>query len=150
MRINLTLQQLEAFVELAKTSNFRAAAQALHVSQPALSRTVKLMEDVIGARLFDRDTRHVEITPTGVALLPIATRILENFNNSFSELSQFLRTCDSRCPALRGCFTFAGCHGRVSQTIPAGSVLFARGICRICSCSCGRGAGRFRHQCPAR
>lgn len=90
MRINLTLQQLEAFVQVAKTVNFRAAAQTLHVSQPALSRTIKVIEDTIGARLFDRDTRHVEVTPTGRELLPIAMRILENFNSSFSELSQFL------------------------------------------------------------
>lgn len=90
MRINLTLQQLEAFVQVAKTTNFRAAAQALNVSQPALSRTIKMTEDAIGARLFDRDTRHVEVTPTGRELLPMAIRILENFNSSFSELSQFL------------------------------------------------------------
>jgi LysR family carnitine catabolism transcriptional activator len=90
VRVNITLQQLEAFVEVAKTSNFRAAAQALHVSQPALSRTIRIVEDLTGARLFDRDTRHVELTPAGRELLPIALRILENFNSSFSELSQFL------------------------------------------------------------
>lgn len=90
MRIDITLQQLEAFVEVAKTSNFRAAAQALHVSQPALSRTIRIVEELAGARLFDRDTRHVDLTPAGRELLPIALRILENFNSSFSELSQFL------------------------------------------------------------
>lgn len=90
MRINLTLQQLEAFVEVARTVNFRAAAQALHVSQPALSRTIKVIENAIDTRLFDRNTRLVELTPAGRELLPIATRILENFNSSFSELSQFL------------------------------------------------------------
>ena len=90
MRIGITLQQLEAFVEVARTVNFRSAAQALHVSQPALSRTIKVVEAALGARLFDRDTRHVEITPAGKELLPIALRILENFNSSFSELSQFL------------------------------------------------------------
>lgn len=81
MRVDITLQQLEAFVEVAKTTNFRAAAQALHVSQPALSRTVRIVEDLVGARLFDRDTRHVELTPAGRELLPIALRILENFNS---------------------------------------------------------------------
>lgn len=90
MRVNLTLQQLEAFVRVATTSNFRAAAGHLHVSQPALSRTVKVVEQAIGARLFDRDTRHVALTPAGAELLPIAQRILDNFNNAFSELSQFL------------------------------------------------------------
>lgn len=90
MRIGITLQQLEAFVEVARAASFRAAAATLHVSQPALSRTIKMVEQALGARLFDRDTRHVEITPAGKELLPIASRILENFNSSFSELSQFL------------------------------------------------------------
>lgn len=90
MRVNLNLQQLQGFSELARTCNFRSAAQALGISQPALSRTIKTVEEVIGARLFDRDTRHVEITPAGRELLPIATRILENFQSSLSELSQFL------------------------------------------------------------
>jgi DNA-binding transcriptional LysR family regulator len=86
----LTLQQLEAFAEVARTGNFRAAAQALNVSQPALSRTIRLAEDAVRARLFDRDTRHVEITPAGRELLPIAQRILSDFNGAFSELAQFL------------------------------------------------------------
>lgn len=90
LRINLTLHQLEVFVEVARTTNFRGAALALHVSQPALSRTIRMIEEVIGTRLFDRDTRHVAITPAGHKLLPIAMRILEDFNSAFSELSQFL------------------------------------------------------------
>jgi len=90
MRVNLTLQQLEAFVRVAATGNFRAAAQALHVSQPALSRTVRMAEQVLGARLFDRDTRHVALTAAGHELLPIARRILGEFDGAFSELSQFL------------------------------------------------------------
>ncbi|MBV6305128.1 LysR family transcriptional regulator [Candidimonas humi] len=90
MRIKLTLQQLEAFAMVATKRNFRAAAQALHVSQPALTRTIKLVEGVVGAQLFDRDTRHVSITAAGAELLPIALRILDDFNSAFSELSQFL------------------------------------------------------------
>jgi DNA-binding transcriptional LysR family regulator len=86
----LNLQQLEAFAEVARTGNFRAAAQALHVSQPALSRTIRLAEDAVGTRLFDRDTRKVEITPAGRELLPIAQRILADFNSAFGELAQFL------------------------------------------------------------
>jgi DNA-binding transcriptional LysR family regulator len=90
MRVNLTLAQLQAFLQVASTSSFRAAAQALHVSQPALSRTIRIAEESIGARLFDRDTRHVALTATGRELLPIARRILEDFNGAFSELAQFL------------------------------------------------------------
>lgn len=89
MRVNLTLQQLEAFERVARDANFRAAAKALRVSQPALSRTIKLAEDALGARLFDRDTRSVQLTPAGQELLPIARRILLEFDSAFSELSQF-------------------------------------------------------------
>ncbi len=90
MRAKLTLQQLEAFARVAATGNFRAAALALNVSQPALSRTVRVAEAQLGARLFDRDTRHVELTAAGRELLPIARRILGEFDDAFSELSQFL------------------------------------------------------------
>ena len=90
MRTSLTLKQLESFMEVARTVNFREAAENLHVSQPALSRTIRLAEDAIGARLFDRDTSHVSLTPSGHELLPIATRILQDFDGAFSELGQFL------------------------------------------------------------
>lgn len=90
MRVKLTLQQLEAFEKVASLGSFRAAAQALFVAQPALSRTVRLAEEILGARLFDRDTRHVALTPAGRELLPIARRILQEFDSAFSELSQFM------------------------------------------------------------
>jgi DNA-binding transcriptional LysR family regulator len=90
MRIKLTLQQLEAFEKVATSRSFRAAAQALFVSQPALSRTIRIAEGTLGARLFDRDTRRVALTPAGEELLPIARRILQEFDSAFSELSQFV------------------------------------------------------------
>jgi LysR family transcriptional regulator, carnitine catabolism transcriptional activator len=90
MRIGLTLVQLEAFAEVAQRANFRAAAAALHVSQPALSRTIRLAEAALDTRLFDRDTRRVQLTAAGRELLPIAKRILADFNGAFSELAQFL------------------------------------------------------------
>lgn len=90
MRIPLTLQQMEAFAEVAKTASFREASKNLHVSQPALSRTIRMAENALDTKLFDRDTRHVELTPSGLELLPIARRILQDFNGTFSELGQFL------------------------------------------------------------
>jgi DNA-binding transcriptional LysR family regulator len=90
MRINLTLQQLEAFTQVTATGSFRAAALALGVSQPALSRTIRLAEQTLGTRLFDRDTRNVNITATGRELLPVARRILHDFDSALSELGQFM------------------------------------------------------------
>ena len=90
MRLKLSLQQLQAFAEVAARCNFREAAAALNVSQPALSRTIRMAEEALGARLFDRDTRHVEITPAGAELRPIALRILAEFEGAFSDLAGFL------------------------------------------------------------
>ena len=90
MRSNLSLRQLEAILAIAEQGNFSSAAEHLHVSQPALSRTIRLAEDSLGARIFDRDTRSVSLTPAGQELLPIARRIVDEFSDSMSELSQFM------------------------------------------------------------
>ncbi len=90
MRLSLTLHQLEAFVKVAELRSFRAAAESLHVSQPALSRTIAGAEAALGARLFDRDTRNVRPTPAGDELFPIARRVLGEFESSLGELGQFL------------------------------------------------------------
>jgi LysR family transcriptional regulator, carnitine catabolism transcriptional activator len=90
MRISLTPQQLSAFLRLARTGSFSGAARQLGVSQPALSRTVQQLEEVIGQRLFDRTTRSVALTPTGQELLPIAERLVAEFDSSFGELARFV------------------------------------------------------------
>lgn len=89
-RLNLTVQQLQAFAEVADRCNFREAAAALNVSQPALSRTIRMAEEALGTRLFDRDTRRVALTPAGRELRPIAQRILAEFQGAFSDLAGFL------------------------------------------------------------
>ncbi len=90
MKIRLTLHQLEAVLRVAEFQSFRQAAETLHVSQPALSRTIAMAEDSLGTRLFDRNTRHVNLTPAGEQIMPIARRILGEFNDSLSDLGQFL------------------------------------------------------------
>ena len=60
------------------------------MSQPALSRAVQQMEAAIGRRLFDRTTRSVVLTPTGRELLPIAERLVDEFDGSFGELARFI------------------------------------------------------------
>ncbi len=90
MRSNLSLRQLEAIIAIADQGNFSAAADHIHVSQPALSRTVRLAEESLGTRIFDRDTRSVTLTPAGQELLPIARRIVLEFSDSMGELAQFM------------------------------------------------------------
>jgi DNA-binding transcriptional LysR family regulator len=65
MSINFDLGDLRAFIAVADLSSFRAAAEAIHLSQPALSRRIDKLEDALGVRVFDRDTRNVELTAVG-------------------------------------------------------------------------------------
>jgi LysR family carnitine catabolism transcriptional activator len=90
MRINFSPPQLAAFLHVARTGSFSQAAALQGVSQPALSRTIRIMEEVIGHRLFDRTTRSVELTPTGRELRPIAERMVAEFDGAFGELAQFI------------------------------------------------------------
>lgn len=90
-RVDLSLPQLQAFVHIVAAGSFRGAAGQMGVSQPALSRAIRQAESTLGARLFDRDTRNLQITAVGRELLPIAQRVLHEFDASFGELGQFLQ-----------------------------------------------------------
>ena len=67
-RINVDLAELQAFACLAELRSFRAAADKLGLTGSAVSRAIARIEDRLGTRLFDRDTRNVALTPQGAAL----------------------------------------------------------------------------------
>jgi DNA-binding transcriptional LysR family regulator len=70
-----TLRQFEVFLAVAKAGSFRAAAEAMHLSQPALSQHVGEMERELGTRLFDRLGRKVALTEAGRVLEEHAHRL---------------------------------------------------------------------------
>ncbi len=70
------LRQLRYFVAVAQSGSFRAAAEALHVSQPPLSRQVQALERTLGARLLDRRASGVALTPAGRDALARAVALL--------------------------------------------------------------------------
>lgn len=90
MRTRLSIQELEAVVDVAETLSFRQSAARCFVSQPALSRTIASAESKLGTRLFDRNTRHVALTAAGRELLPVARRIVFELRDSLSDLSEFV------------------------------------------------------------
>ena len=70
-------QQLDAFLAIAETGSFSGAATRLHLTQPAVSKRIALLEAHLDSKLFDRLGKRVALTPTGHSLLPHARRILQ-------------------------------------------------------------------------
>jgi len=71
------LEQLRYFVVVAEERHFTRAADLLGIAQPGLSQQIKALEKTVGASLFIRDKRSVELTPAGEALLDDARMIVE-------------------------------------------------------------------------
>lgn len=83
--MNISLRQLRAFVELAKTENFTLAAQNLFITQSALSSLIKQMELSLGLQLFDRSTRRVHLSDVGTDLYPLVDKILLDLGGVLEE-----------------------------------------------------------------
>ncbi len=63
-----SLARMQPFLAVAETLNFRRASERVGVAQPALSRSVRQLEEQLGLTLFERSTRHVVLTPAGEVL----------------------------------------------------------------------------------
>lgn len=83
--MDLNLRDMRAFVTVAHAGNFTRAAARLHLSQPALTVQIRRLEETVGARLFDRNSRSVELTQTGRELLPILTRSLADMEQALRD-----------------------------------------------------------------
>ncbi|WP_210486271.1 LysR family transcriptional regulator [Microvirga antarctica] len=76
----VSIKHLRAFLRLAHHRSFTRAAMDLHMSQPSLTMTIRQLEDIIGSSLFDRTTRNVILTPEGQDFVPIAERVVGDFD----------------------------------------------------------------------
>lgn len=73
----MLIGQVEGFLEVARHENLSRAAEALHVTQPALTARLHALEEELGAALFERSRRGMRLTEAGRALLPYAERAVE-------------------------------------------------------------------------
>lgn len=89
--MNFDVRQLRAVVAVAEHGSFTRAAMALNLSQPALTVQVRALEEALGLRLFDRNTRNVAATRVGRELLPELRRILRELDALLDETRQLAR-----------------------------------------------------------
>ncbi len=74
----MLLRHIHYFLAVAEHRGFTRAATALHVSQPALSQQIRQLEESLGAQLFDRSGRHIQLTDAGEAWLGYAKNALRS------------------------------------------------------------------------
>lgn len=76
MRVNLDVQSLRSFIKVSETKSFTRAAEALSLTQPAISQQIKRLEDLLGVELFARENRQVFLTVEGERLFGYAKDIV--------------------------------------------------------------------------
>jgi LysR family carnitine catabolism transcriptional activator len=86
--MNVSTRQLRAFMALAAERNFTRAAAASHLSQPAFSALIRQLEESLGVRLFERSTRHVELTAEGEEFERSARRVLAEFDAALAGMRE--------------------------------------------------------------
>lgn len=106
---DITLGDISAFVLVARLESFALAAEELLVTQSALSRRIKKLENSLGAPLLDRTTRSVTVSRLGREFLPQAERIVNDFHRSLDDIDQVVKV-------QRGIVSFS-CNMTISDTL---------------------------------
>ncbi len=109
--MNITIKQIRAFLAVVEANSFAEACELLHISQPALSIAIKNLEETVGGKLLARSTRTLSLTPEGEVFLPVAKRLLADFDNAFLELHELFSL-------KRGNLSFAAMPSFASTHLP--------------------------------
>lgn len=78
--MDVNLRQIRAFMVVAQAGSFTRAAELLHLAQPTLTVQIRRLEETLGVRLFDRNTRSVALTRVGRELLPVFQRMIQDLD----------------------------------------------------------------------
>ena len=90
------LDELESFIQVARLGSFSAAAQQLHISQPAMSKRIQSLEHHLGVTLFDRLGKRVRLTPAGELLVVKATAMLDLSKDMERDVGNLAQTVSGR------------------------------------------------------
>lgn len=90
--MKISLNEIEAFIAVAEYESFNSAASKLGITQPALSRRIKKLEDTLGTKLLDRSTRKISVSIVGEEFLPEARRMIHSFEKSIDDIEELIQT----------------------------------------------------------
>ncbi|MBI4528713.1 MAG: LysR family transcriptional regulator [Deltaproteobacteria bacterium] len=114
----MTFNQFTVFAAAAKHLNLTKAAQALHTSQPTVSKQLKLLEDTYKVKLFTRNATGIELTDDGRSFLRYMTPVLTHLDR----LNQRFQA--SRIDVMSGSLTVGGSYGSAAILIPSALAAF--------------------------
>jgi DNA-binding transcriptional LysR family regulator len=106
------LRHLRYFAAVAETRHFGKAAARLHMAQPPLSQAIRQLEEELGAELFARTTRQVDLTPAGEVFYEDTIRILASVDDSVHRVQ---RVADGHEGVVRMGFTGAAAHRQLPE-----------------------------------
>ncbi len=86
---SMNIRRLQHLVALAEEGNFRRAAERVHLSQPAFSRSIQAAESELGLKLFDRGSLEVKTTPAGAFVIERARSLLQQARNLERDVSLY-------------------------------------------------------------
>jgi LysR family transcriptional regulator, low CO2-responsive transcriptional regulator len=89
--VNVTFRQLRVFVEVVRHGSVQRAAEALHLTPPAVSMQIKEIESQVGLPLFDRAGRRLSLTTTGEYFVVYARRLLATLKEAEDAMARFKR-----------------------------------------------------------
>jgi len=92
----MNFHQLHIFYTVSERGSFSAAAQALHMTQPAVTMQVQALEDYFGTKLFNRSTKKIVLSEAGRALMPYALRSIELIKETDVAMSAFTHMLEGR------------------------------------------------------
>ncbi|CAH1208499.1 MULTISPECIES: selenium metabolism-associated LysR family transcriptional regulator [Paenibacillus] len=92
----MNFHQLHIFYTVAERGSFSAAAQALHMTQPAVTMQIQSLEDYFGIKLLHRSTKKLELSEAGLTLLPYAKRSVELVRQTDEAMSAFTEKLQGR------------------------------------------------------
>ena len=112
MTTNISTRLLYAFVALEESRHFTRAAERCHTSQPAFSAMIRKLEDTVGTRLFERDTRNVTLTPEGDLFSGVVRSLLADIESAFDHMADYVAR-------RRGRVSIAALPSLAARALPA-------------------------------